>query len=185
MEELFAKNSRIRVIRKTKFATGLVRTDYYDWNDEVREFLAKHNPDVIVVVMGGNDRQALRQRGRRYDPLSKRWQALYQGRVSRFMDHIKRERARVYWVSLPPVRSDKLSHAYRVMNRIYRREAARHRFQYVDVWDAFAKNGAYSSFGQSLRGVKRKIRMDDGQHFTPIGRLVFAATVARQIKGLR
>jgi hypothetical protein len=102
-----------------------------------------------------------------------------------FMDNIKREHARVYWVGLPPVRSDSLTHAYRIMNGIYRREAARHRFEYVDIWDELTtSSGAYSSFGKSLKGVKRRIRMEDGQHFTEVGRLVFAADVARAA-GLR
>ena len=185
MEDLYANNRNVRVIRKTRFATGLVRTDYYDWNAVARNFLRHHSPDVIFVVIGGNDRQAIRVHGRRYSPLSKGWRREYERRVARFMNTIKREHARVYWVSLPPVRSNSLSRAYRVMNGIFRHEAARHRFQYVDVWHKFTTpGGAYSSFGQSLEGVKRRIRMQDGQHFTTIGRLVFAADVAKAA-GLR
>jgi len=185
MEDLFANNRHVRIIRQTKFATGLVRTDYYDWNAVARDFLRHHKPDVILVVMGGNDRQAIRVHGRRYDALSKGWLADYERRVSRFMNTIKHKRARVYWIGLPPVRSDALNYAYRIMNRVYRREAARHRFEYVDVWHKFTtRGGAYSSFGQSLEGVKRRIRMEDGEHFTQVGRLVFAAEVAKKI-GLR
>ncbi len=185
MEDLYANNRNVRVVRQTKFATGLVRTDYYNWNAVARDFLRHHNPDLIFVVIGGNDRQAIRVRGRRYDPLGKGWLREYEKRVAHFMGTIKREHARVYWVSLPPVRSDTLNRAYRAMNRVFRREAARHHFQYVDIWRKFTTpGGAYSSFGQSLEGVKRRIRMDDGQHFTPIGRLVFAADVAKAA-GLR
>ncbi len=185
MEDLFDNNRRVRVIRQTKFATGLVRTDYYNWNAVANAFMRLHNPDIVVVVIGGNDRQDIRVNGRRYDPLSKGWVHEYEQRVARFMRHFERRHTRVYWVSLPPVRSDKLSRAYRAINRIYAREAKRHGFHYVDVWNKFTtSHGAYSSFGESLEGVRRQLRLNDGEHFTPVGRLVFAAYVAKAI-GIR
>jgi hypothetical protein len=135
--------------------------------------------------MGGNDKQDIRAHGRRYDPLSKGWIRQYEHRVARFMKHFQGRHTRVYWVGLPPVRSRSLTHAYRSFNRIYAREAKRHGFRYVSVWDKFTTpHGAYSSFGQSLKGVRRQLRMNDGQHFTPVGRLVFATYVAKAI-GLR
>jgi uncharacterized protein len=185
MEALFSDSRHVRVIRQTKFATGLVRTDYYNWNAVASAFMRMHKPDIVVVVIGGNDRQAIRVHGRRYDPLSKGWRADYERRVAHFMRHFQHRHANVYWVSLPPVRSAKLTDAYRVINHIYAREAKRHGFHYVDVWNKFTTpHGAYSSFGESLEGVRRQIRMEDGEHFTPVGRLVFAAYVARAI-GLR
>ena len=185
METLFDDDRRVRVIRQTKFATGLVRTDYYNWNAVASAFMRMHNPDIILVVIGGNDRQDIRAHGRRYDPLSEGWIVQYERRVARFMKIFQRRHTKVYWVSLPPVRSRTLTHAYRVLNRIYAREARRHGFHYVDVSDKFTTpHGAYSSFGESLEGVRRQLRMNDGEHFTPVGRLVFAAYVAKAI-GLR
>ena len=108
----------------------------------------------------------------------------YERRVARFMKNFKGERAQVYWVSLPPVRSEKLTAAFREMNRIYERQAKRHGFHYLSVWNRFLTKGAYSSFGQSLEGVRRQIRKDDGMHFTEAGRVLFASYVANAI-GLR
>lgn len=185
MEALFGDKPNVHVIKQTRFATGLVRTDYFDWNDTVRDFLKHSSPDVIIVVMGGNDRQPIRAGGRRLDPLSRPWLVEYDKRVAHFMNTVKRSRARVYWVGLPAVRSGKMTADYRVMNGIYRREALRHGFKYISVWSKFrTPAGAYSSFGQSLEGVKRQLRMDDGMHFTGAGRLLLAHHVARAI-GLR
>jgi len=182
MQTLFEDKPHIRVIRQTRFATGLVRTDYYNWNAVASAFMRMHNPDIVVIVMGGNDKQDIRVHGRRYNPLSKGWIRQYEHRVARFMKHFQRRHTRVYWVGLPPVRSHSLTRAYRVFNRIYAREAKRHGFHYVSVWDKFTTpHGAYSSFGESLKGVRRQLRMNDGEHFTPVGRLVFAAYVARAI----
>lgn len=178
MEDLFADNRRFEVVKQTKFATGLVRTDYYDWNAVVRGFLAKHKPDAIFVVIGGNDRQPIRTAQGRFDPLTAPWLAQYERRVAHFMDTLARAHATVYWVGLPAVRSQEMTRDYAKMNRIFRREAARHHFKYVSIWDQFLKDGAYSSFGQSLEGVRRQLRMEDGMHFTEPGRLMLARTVA-------
>jgi hypothetical protein len=185
MEALFAGKPGIRVIKQTRFATGLVRTDYFDWNRSLRGFLHSENPDVIVVVIGGNDRQPIRLEDRRLDPLTKPWLTEYDRRVAHFMNTLKRERTKVYWIALPVVRSESLSDAYQAMNQIYRRQATRHGFQYLNVSSKFqTQDGAYSSFGRSLEGVKRKLRKDDGMHFTDAGGLLLAAHVARAI-GLR
>jgi hypothetical protein len=185
LQDLFERTPHVRVLDQTRFATGLVRTEYFNWNGTVRDFLKRQNPDAIVVVIGGNDRQPIRVNGIRLDPLSRPWLAEYERRVAHFMDTVKRSRAKVYWVGLPAVRADKLTAAYRVMNGVYRRQAARHGFAFVDIGSKFlTPDGAYSSFGQSLEGVKRQLREDDGMHFTQAGRLLFAHYVARAI-GLR
>lgn len=184
MEDIFA-GKPVRVIKQTRFATGLVRTDYFNWNATVRNALRHGDANILVVVVGGNDHQPIRVSGTRLDPLTAAWRAEYTRRVAHFMDTVKHSRARLYWVGLPDVRSEKLARGYRAMNQIYKREAARHGFSYIDIWNKFhTPDGAYSSFGKSLEGVKRRIRKQDGMHFTEPGRKVFAAYIARAI-GLR
>jgi hypothetical protein len=185
MENLYRRNGNIRVLKYTRFSTGLVRTDYFDWNIAVRRFLDATNPDIIIVVIGGNDNQHIRTEHHRLDPMSKPWLAEYERRVSSFMAPLQKDRAKIYWVGLPIVRSPSLSRAFRVMNGIYQREAKRHAIRYVSVWDKFAdSHGAYSSFGKSLEGVRRQLREDDGMHFTEAGSLRFAAQVGSTI-GIR
>jgi hypothetical protein len=182
MEDLFARGNNVQVLKKTQYATGLVRTDYFDWNETIRGFLNQHDPDVIVVLIGGNDHQPIRMDDRRLDPLTRPWIAEYQKRVSQFMRNIKRERAKVYWVGLPAVRSDSLSRAYHLMNKVYRYEARRYGFRYVSIWDEFlSPDGGYTSFGESLEGVTRRLRKNDGMHFTDSGRLSLAAYIAQRI----
>lgn len=184
MEALHAHNSRVQIVKHTRFATGLVRDDYFDWNKSVDLFLDHHRPGVIIVVIGGNDRQTIREDGRRYDPDTRAWQKEYEKRVASFMDELKKSRAKVYWVGLPAVRSPSMSVSFKMQNGIYRRQAARHGFRYIDIWNTFLEDGAYSSFGMSLSGVKRQLRKNDGMHFTDEGKLRLANRISRAI-GLR
>jgi hypothetical protein len=182
MEALYRRHGNVRILKYTRFSTGLVRTDYFDWNVAVRRFLDNANPDLIVVVIGGNDNQPIRTERGRLDPMTREWLAEYEHRVSAFMAPLQKDRAKIYWVGLPIVRSPHLSRSFSVMNRIYQREAKRHAIRYVSVWDKFAdQHGAYSSFGKSLEGVRRQLREDDGMHFTEVGSLRFAAQVGSAI----
>ena len=55
----------------------------------------------------------------------------------------------------------------------------------MSIWNEFlSPSGDYTSFGQSLQGVKRRLRQEDGMHFNETGRLSLAAYVAHAI-GLR
>jgi hypothetical protein len=182
MEDLFRGKRNVKVIKQTHHATGLTRPDYFNWNTELREFVGKSDADAIVVLIGGNDAQAIRVKGRSLERFSKPWLAEYERRVAHFMKILKRARTRVYWVGLPVVRSDSMSRHFQAMNRIYRRQAARHRIKYVSIWRDFADAGGdYTSFGRGVNGVKRQLRKNDGLHFTDEGTLRLAASVARAI----
>ncbi len=184
MQALYARSRHVHVIKRTKFSTGLVRTDYFNWNAALRQFLRRHRADKIVVVMGGNDRQNIVAGRRKLHRFSRAWRRNYERRVARFMQILKRARARVYWVGLPQVASGQMTHDYRILNSIYRREARRHGFTYVSIWRTLAgSKGGYSSYA-SVGGRRARVRKQDGLHFTDIGSRVLAAHVAR-VMGLR
>jgi len=85
-------------------------------------------------------------------------------------------------VGLPVVRSDAMSRDYRRINAIQRAQARRHGFAYVSLWEAFADaKGNYTSFGRNIDGVKRRLRKNDGMHFSLDGELLLAHLVARAI----
>ena len=119
MQKLFAHDRHVRVIKRTKFSTGLVRTDYFNWNRAAARFLARHRVDKIVVVMGGNDRQSVNVGHRRLERFSRAWRRDYRRRVAHFMRILKRAHAKVYWVGLPQVASREMTRDYRILNSIY------------------------------------------------------------------
>jgi len=183
MQTLYRRNGQVRVIKKTKFSTGLVRTDYYNWYAVLPAFLRNYRPDVIAVNIGGNDRQNLTVNGRRLERFSRPWLRAYEDRVERFMALLKRTGAKVYWVGLPQVRSPRMSRDYRALNQIYRREAARHDFTYVSIWNKFTgAHGGYTAYGRAIDGHNRRLRKEDGIHFTDAGKLRLAVDVANAMR---
>jgi hypothetical protein len=182
MRKLLGGHGNLTVVKFTRPATGLMRDDVYDWDRALRAFLRKTKLDVVAVIIGGNDRQSIWKGGERLERGSPAWQAEYDRRIARFMDVLAKEGAKVYWVSLPVVRSDELSRDFRQINAIHRAQARKHGFTYVSIWETFADaGGGYTSFGRSLDGVKRRLRKTDGMHFTIDGELRLAHAVASAI----
>ncbi len=66
LEEALTDTPEIGVVRKIRPASGLVRyearNEMLEWPQAVKEMLASEQPSVIVVMLGLNDRQALRER---------------------------------------------------------------------------------------------------------------------------
>ena len=56
------------------------------------------------------------------------------------------------------------------INDIYAAEAARFGAQFVSLWTALAdEQGHYEAYGKDRGGVTRRLRADDGIHFTAAG----------------
>ncbi|MEZ4269846.1 MAG: DUF459 domain-containing protein, partial [Myxococcota bacterium] len=47
------------VVRRGKPTSGLARPDFFDWFDTARELIGRYRPDVVIVMLGGNDGQRL------------------------------------------------------------------------------------------------------------------------------
>jgi hypothetical protein len=66
LEEALADTPEIGVVRKIKGSSGLVRyearSDTPDWPQAAKDILASERPNAIVVMLGLNDRQSLRER---------------------------------------------------------------------------------------------------------------------------
>jgi uncharacterized protein len=66
LEEALADTPEVGVVRKIKGSSGLIRyearSDTPDWAQVAKDILAAEKPNAIVVMLGLNDRQSLRDR---------------------------------------------------------------------------------------------------------------------------
>jgi uncharacterized protein len=73
LEEALADTPEIGVIRKNRANSGLVRGESrnaYDWPQAARELLANDQPTFIVMMIGMSDRQPIRERQIRPNPVA-------------------------------------------------------------------------------------------------------------------
>jgi len=176
----------LAIARKTKDSSGLVREDFYDWNKSLRDILGgPDNYGAIVVMIGTNDRQELRDASGRQEPLSARWKEIYGARVDALVAQLKAKGAPFFWVGLPIMRAERYSSDMQQLNDIYRAKVEAAGGRFVDIWDAFAdEKGQYNVFGPDVSGQIVKLRTSDGVHFTKAGQRKIAYFVEQAMRGL-
>src|SRR5499433_817298 len=65
LEDAFSENPEIAVVRKHRTDSGLIRYDQrrdLEWPQVAREIIAAEKPKFIVVMIGNNDRQTIREK---------------------------------------------------------------------------------------------------------------------------
>ncbi len=182
LHKLYRGQEKVEIVRFTKVSTGLVRDDVFDWNERVKKFAAEHEFDIAIVLMGGNDRQGIVAGGKRLKRFGKAWAKEYGLRVDEMIKTLKTSARAVYWLGLPIVRSKRMARDYKQFNEIYQSQSEANEIRYVNTWPLFdTEDGQYTSFGPDAKGTKRRLRKDDGLHFTVAGKLRFAIDVVRII----
>jgi hypothetical protein len=177
-------DKRFEVIKRSKVASGFVRSEYYDWNANVERVLEEERVDIAVVMIGTNDRQVIvNGKGERYPLRAKGWEQEYRERIRRFTASLQARGAYIYWVGIPVMRSARFGGDMQYFNSIYREETARAGVPFVPTWEGLANaKGEYTAYGPDLRGREKLLRADDGIHFTLAGYQVLASIVADAIK---
>jgi uncharacterized protein len=186
LDQSFAGDPKIAVLRRGNDNSGLVRSDYYDWMKAAREIADDpKKPDMAVIMIGGNDRQALTADTGAQEPLSPRWRELYGSRVEGLIQIFKDKNIPVVWVGLPVMQPAGYSAAIAQINEIFRSSAAKAGVPFIDLWDKFTdEHGQYSAFGPDENGQIAKLRPADGIHFTEAGARKLALFVEGEIKRL-
>ncbi|MGD0184397.1 MAG: SGNH family hydrolase [Roseiarcus sp.] len=184
LTQAFADKPEISIANKSREASGLVRDDYYDWPKAARELATgKDHIDLIVMMVGINDLQPMRDGADTLDPLSDRWRALYGQRVEAVVAPFQAAHIPVLWVGLPPMRTDRLNAQVVKLNEIDKEHAEKAGAKYIDIWDAFAnQDGQYDAFGPNVDGQTVKLRGADGILFTKAGGRKVAHFLEAEIK---
>ena len=137
LEMVFAETPQIGIVRKIKPDLGLVRddarSDTPEWTQAIKDLLpATEKPNAIVVMLGANDRSALRERapapkasttpadaehsppapvvpqhpppGAAYEFHTDKWTELYSKRIDDMITALKTRGVPIMWVGLPAIR---------------------------------------------------------------------------------
>lgn len=183
--ERVLKPSLVRVSRQGRISTGLARPDYFDWPAALTEIVDNFRPDLVVIMLGENDNQALRTpTGREETPVGTfAWPQAYQQRVSDFMHLATSKGARVVWVGLPIVSDTGRWGIIERQNTVFEGAAQLvNDVAYLDTWDLFAApGGGYTAYYRIGNNVQL-VRESDGLHFNSTGYELLARAVAEMAR---
>jgi hypothetical protein len=181
LDRAFADEPRIRVIDRTNSNSGLARLDYYDWARALPAILNAERPDLVVTVLGANDRQQLTGTGAAAWGTPE-WDAAYGDRVAAVAAVLTQYAAPFFWMGTVPMRSTPEPDMAHINDLVRPRlEAATGHF--VDVWDGFAdENDRLVISGPDVDGQIRPLRTANGINFTEAGQAKLAFYIAREIR---
>lgn len=176
----------VTTYRKGKSASGLARPDFFDWMAEGRRQVDLREPDVVVVIMGGNDGQDLTTvngKGRRVRWDSKEWSTAYGERMMAFLQEISAPGRKVVWLGLPKMGMNSLERKLLKIREIQAAQLAKmdDAGLYLETTPHLVdENGELLRLAR-VRGKNLTVREDDGIHFTMSGSQYLADRVYPEI----
>lgn len=184
LQRLYSDDPNLVVSDKAIAASGFVRSDYYDWQAVMAKHIADNDFDVLVVMLGINDRQSIDQpNGLSLKPLTDDWITAYKAQLTSFMDEVRASGKPVIWVGLPPMQAPTYSAAISQISGIQRLVAIAGGADFIDIYDRLVDdNGDYTATGPDITGQQVRIRNSDGIHFTNAGSDKLAFYVGQALK---
>ena len=95
------KNQKLTIKKASRVNTGLVRSDRYDWNKGAAKIARSGKYQIAVVLLGLNDLQTFRQKGKRHHFQQKGWEKIYAARIEKMITDLKAAGLAIYWVGIP------------------------------------------------------------------------------------
>lgn len=169
------------VTNRFKEESGVARPEVHDWGVALPKLLEGNAFDAVVVLLGSNDRQAIRIDEQRLEFGTPEWVAAYKARTDRILDALLSAGVKVYWVSIPPMADPVYDAAMRKIADLQRGRVEAKGASFVDIRKAFLNpDGSYTDTGPGDDGVVRRLRSRDGVTFFKqgnnlLGQLVLAA----------
>lgn len=163
--------------------SGLARPEVYDWPATVSKLLETNSYDAVVVLLGANDRQMIRDGNARYNFGSPDWVSAYNRQIDRMLDVLKASEAKVYWVSIPPMADPAYDEAMRLIAGLQKERVEARGAAYVDIRSAFlTSDGQYTDTGPDETGEVHRLRGRDGISFFKQGNNVMGQLVLRAMQ---
>lgn len=185
LSNLYADNEMVVIEARTEGSSGLVREDHYDWTEKLGPILDEAKPEVLVVMLGSNDRQPMTVGSRSLASRSEEWVRLYEERIGEITGAAKSRNVPLVWVGMPAFKFDRMSEDMVFLNDLYRKGASSVSGEFVDVWDGFVDaNGAFVYSGPGVNGQTTQLRNSDGITMTNAGEDKLAFFAERAINRL-
>jgi len=164
-------NPLVRVVQDAYGDSGLARPDFYDWPAHLAAELNRYHPQMVMILIGGNDAQNFLVNGEPVVFGTAQWHTIYSQRVALMMSETLKAGAKMLWVGLPIMQSPAFGASMQMLNAIYQTQAAlQPGVVFFPTWSLFSNaEGHYSAYLTNSSGQTVLARDDDGIHIAPPG----------------
>jgi hypothetical protein len=184
LRRLYVRDRLYRIVDKTVPGTSLSQKAQYDWVGTIDSWLSGDHADVAVVMFGGNDRLAVRTEagGKAIAYKTDAWTEMYTERLNSVLGLLSGAKLPVVWLGQPVAREAGYAADMAYLNGIFEATVPGAGGDYLPLWDVIAdESGNYMAYGKALDGETKRLRLDDGIHFTPAGYDIIVAKVKQEI----
>jgi hypothetical protein len=187
LRRFYGHDHGFHVVDKSVAGTSLSQKLQYDWVDTIGHWLDGGHADVAVVMFGGNDRLPVRTEdgGKPLAYRSDAWEQMYTERLNSVLGLLHDAKLPVVWLGQPVARESGYAADMAYLNGLFEATVPVAGGDFLKLWDVIADpSGSYTAYGKALDGETRRLRLDDGIHFTPAGYDIIVAKVAPEIDTL-
>lgn len=180
LEDAFAAAPGVVIRNDSNGSSGLVRTDYYDWLQELPRLIDEAKPAMVVVELGANDRQDMSLETGTEAFGSDGFKRDYERRIARLAAIVTQRKIPLIWVGIPPFKSPRMSTDAIALNGVLRAQVEKAGGEFIDVWDGFVdENGRFVITGSDVKGQQVRLRGADGINLTEAGKRKIAFYVEK------
>ena len=164
-------NPLVHILQDAVGDTGLARPDYYDWPAHLATELRQDHPQVVMILVGGNDAQNFLVNNEPVVFGTAQWHRIYSERVALMMKETLEAGAKMVWVGLPIMQDPSFGASMQMLNAIYKTQAALHPgVVFMPTWKLFSNaEGQYTTYLTNSAGQSVLARDPDGVHIAPPG----------------
>jgi hypothetical protein len=179
-EDTLGTNPLVKVLQDAVGDTGLARPDYYNWPANLEAELQKYHPQVVTILVGGNDAQNFLVNNQAVVFGTAEWHTIYSQRVAQMMNETHAAGAKMLWVGLPIMQDPQFGASMQMLNAIYQAQAATHPgVEFMPTWKLFSNaDGQYTTYLTNSAGQTVVARDSDGVHIAPPGGCEIVAQAA-------
>ena len=171
------------IVNRFQEISGIARPEVYDWAASLPIIMEGKEFDAVVILLGANDRQAIRSGDFRFLFNTPEWTSAYKAMTDKLLDVLHAAGVKVFWVSIPPMGDAKYEADMQVLAALQKQEVQSKGAVYVDLHGAFlGPDGNYTDKGADDTGEIRKLRSRDGVTFFKQGNNRFGQLVLAEIK---
>ena len=182
LRAVLSRPSGLNLVMLDKVSTGLANSWYYSWPVHLAADLMKYHPQLVIVMLGGNDEQGMVVNGCALACGSAAWKKAYLADVRRILTEASAAGAYVLWIGLPIMQPVSYNQGAALLNSLYKLGVTTEAdATFVPTWSLFSNPEGEFESTAAVNGVETTLRASDGIHFSPAGWDVLATYVVREM----
>lgn len=160
------KKHNVKCENLAKQSTGLLRKKYYDYAKVLKNSLNNSKIKNIVILVGVNDLWDVNENNKLLVFGKSEWKAFYAKRIDELVKIARENDANIFWYELPVVKNDEQNEKIKILNEVFYELAKQNNYQFIKLSSLLTE---HFDFYIKIEGKSKRIRSNDGIHFTPLG----------------